>query len=105
MCEGVEYLRPLRSGAGVEALHAAVRTRVPRLTGDRPPAPDIACIRQMLLERAFCGVAAGALAKLSRLCSARSIKGCGTLMPWRRPSRILAIAWAFQSGSRCSRFR
>ena len=60
MCEGVEYQRPLRSGAGVEALHAAVRTRVPRLTGDRPPAPDIACIRQMLLERAFCGVAAGA---------------------------------------------
>jgi len=28
----------------VEALHAEVRARVPRLAGDRPPAGDIAAI-------------------------------------------------------------
>ena len=44
MAEGLEAQRPLRSGAGVEALHARVRARVPRLAGDRPPARDIAAI-------------------------------------------------------------
>ncbi|MBM4099103.1 MAG: histidine ammonia-lyase, partial [Planctomycetes bacterium] len=54
MCEGLEYQRPLRSGAGVEALHAAVRASVPRLAGDRSPAQDIAEIARL--------VAAGSLA-------------------------------------------
>lgn len=54
MCEGLEYQRPLRSGAGVEALHAAVRAGVPRLAGDRSPAQDIAEIARL--------VAAGSLA-------------------------------------------
>jgi len=44
MAEGLEAQRPLRSGAGVEALHAEVRARVPRLASDRPPAGDIAAI-------------------------------------------------------------
>jgi histidine ammonia-lyase len=44
MAEGLEAQRPLRSGAGVEALHAEVRARVPRLAGDRPPAGDIAAV-------------------------------------------------------------
>lgn len=44
MAEGLEAQRPLRSGAGVEALHAAIRARVPRLAGDRPPAADIAAL-------------------------------------------------------------
>jgi histidine ammonia-lyase len=48
MSEGLEYQRPLRSGAGVEALHAEVRRHVPRLTADRPPAPDIAAIAAMV---------------------------------------------------------
>jgi histidine ammonia-lyase len=48
MAEGLEYQRPLRSGAGVEALHAEVRRHVPRLTSDRPPAPDIAAIAAMI---------------------------------------------------------
>ena len=39
--EALEYQRPLRSGTGVERAHAAIRERVPRLTADRPPAPDI----------------------------------------------------------------
>jgi histidine ammonia-lyase len=48
MAEGLEYQRPLRSGAGVEALHAEVRRAVPRLAADRPPAPDIAAIAAMI---------------------------------------------------------
>jgi histidine ammonia-lyase len=42
--EALEYQRPLRSGAGVEAAHAAVREVVSRRTADRPPAPDIAAL-------------------------------------------------------------
>lgn len=53
MCEGLEYQRPLRSGAGVEALHAAVRAQVPRLAGDRSPAPDIAAVARMISDGAL----------------------------------------------------
>jgi histidine ammonia-lyase len=48
MAEGLEAQRPLRSGAGVEALHAEVRARAPRLAGDRSPAPDIAAVAAMV---------------------------------------------------------
>jgi histidine ammonia-lyase len=43
MCaaQGIESRRPLRSGAGVERAHAAVRARVPALTADRVLGPDI----------------------------------------------------------------
>jgi histidine ammonia-lyase len=42
--QGLEFLRPLRAGQGVEQLHAAVRGLEPRvalLEADRPPAPDL----------------------------------------------------------------
>jgi histidine ammonia-lyase len=39
--EGIEHQRPLRSGAGVERVHGAVRRLVPPLDGDRSPSPDI----------------------------------------------------------------
>jgi len=50
MAEGLEAQRPLRSSAAVEALHARVRARVPRLTGDRPPAADIAALGAAIRE-------------------------------------------------------
>jgi histidine ammonia-lyase len=46
--EGLEFHRPLRSGEGVERVHAAVRRVVPARTGDRPPAPDIDAIRALV---------------------------------------------------------
>lgn len=46
--EGIEYQRPLQSGAGVERLHAMVRGRVARLTSDRPPSGDIEAIAGMI---------------------------------------------------------
>ena len=42
--QGLEFLRPLRSGRGVEALHRRLRALTPPITpleADRPPAPDL----------------------------------------------------------------
>ena len=48
MSEALEYHRPLRSGDRVEALHERVRSVVPRLVADRPPAPDIAALEAVI---------------------------------------------------------
>ncbi|MBU6364642.1 MAG: histidine ammonia-lyase [Gemmatimonadetes bacterium] len=51
--EALEYRRPLVSSAPVEAAHARIRSLVPRGTGDRPPAPDIARLAAALAAGAF----------------------------------------------------
>ncbi len=54
--QGLEFLRPLRPGRGVEVLHQRLRALTPPvapLTADRPPAPD--------LERLAVAIAAGDL--------------------------------------------
>jgi histidine ammonia-lyase len=54
--QGLEFLRPLRPGRGVEALHRRLRALTPPITpleADRPPAPD--------LERLARAVGAGEL--------------------------------------------
>lgn len=54
--QGLDILRPLRSGEGVERLHAAVRhpeSGVPRLEADRPPAPDLARLAAQLARGAL----------------------------------------------------
>jgi histidine ammonia-lyase len=51
--EALEYQRPLRSGAGVEAAFAAVREIVPRRTGDRPPAPEIRALGALIRAGGF----------------------------------------------------
>lgn len=53
--EALEYQRPLRSGAGVEKAHAAVREAVLHRTEDRPPAPDIRALEQLILAGRFSG--------------------------------------------------
>jgi histidine ammonia-lyase len=40
--QGIDLLRPLTSSPVLERVHATIRAGVPRLTDDRPPAPDIA---------------------------------------------------------------
>lgn len=57
MTEAMEYQRPLTSGAGVESVVSIVREVVPRLTEDRPPAPDIAAIADLIRGGAFGRVA------------------------------------------------
>ena len=39
--EGLEYRAPLRPGRGVKRAYEIVRAHIPRLTNDRPLAPDI----------------------------------------------------------------
>jgi histidine ammonia-lyase len=51
--EAIEYHRPLKSGAGVERAHAALRSRVPRFTHDRPPAPDIYSVCEIIRRGEF----------------------------------------------------
>ncbi|MFG0260498.1 MAG: histidine ammonia-lyase [Phycisphaerales bacterium JB041] len=46
--QGIDLHRPLRSGDGVERLHAALRDIVPTLSEDRPQTPDIEAICAML---------------------------------------------------------
>jgi histidine ammonia-lyase len=53
--EALEYQRPLRSGAGTEAAFAAVREVVPKRTRDRPPAPDIRAIANLIAAGRFSG--------------------------------------------------
>jgi len=51
--QALEQHRPLRSGVGVEAAYDRLRTRVPALTTDRAPAPDIATLSRMIAEGEF----------------------------------------------------
>lgn len=53
MAEAMEYQRPLTSGGGVERAYKTVRSVVPPLTADRPPAPDIAAIAELIRSGAF----------------------------------------------------
>jgi len=56
MAEAMEYQRPLRSGRGVEAAYDAIRSKVTRLTADRPPSPDIAAIAALIRAGRFAEV-------------------------------------------------
>lgn len=51
--EALEYQRPLRSGHGVEKAHAAVRRVVSRRSADRPPAPDIRALEEVIAAGGF----------------------------------------------------
>ncbi|MFM1833767.1 MAG: Histidine ammonia-lyase [Planctomycetota bacterium] len=48
MAQALEHQRPLSSGAGVERSHAALRRVVAPLSGDRPPARDIAMVERLI---------------------------------------------------------
>jgi histidine ammonia-lyase len=54
--QALDLLQPLTTSAPLAAVHAFIRSRVPALEEDRPPAPDIAAIAQAIgagdLERA-----------------------------------------------------
>jgi histidine ammonia-lyase len=46
--QGLDLRRPLRTTKALEAVHAAIRARVPAMFVDRPLAPDIATVRAMI---------------------------------------------------------
>jgi histidine ammonia-lyase len=62
--QGFELRRPLRSSPALEAVHAAVRQRVPALDGDRALTPDIRAIAGMLREGAIKAAAESQLGEL-----------------------------------------
>ncbi len=55
MCaaQALEFLRPMRSGMGVEAARTMIRSRVPPLGADRVLAPEIAAVSAMVQDGAF----------------------------------------------------
>jgi histidine ammonia-lyase len=46
--QGIDLRRPLKSTRPLEAVHAAIRARVPAMMVDRPLAPDIAAVRALI---------------------------------------------------------
>ncbi|MDX2194716.1 MAG: aromatic amino acid lyase [Gemmatimonadales bacterium] len=58
--QGLEFLRPLRPGLGVAALHARIRGEVgvPPLGADRPPTPDLERLAAAVLRGRLAPVAA-----------------------------------------------
>jgi histidine ammonia-lyase len=58
-CQAIDLLAPLATSPPLARAHAAVRSIVPMLTDDRPPAPDIDAIARLIEGGAFesaCGV-------------------------------------------------
>jgi histidine ammonia-lyase len=47
-CQAIDLLAPLTTSPPLARVHAAVRARVPILGADRPPAPDLAAIRDLI---------------------------------------------------------
>jgi histidine ammonia-lyase len=52
-CQAIDLLAPLTSTDTLMRVHHAVRTRVPSLTDDRPPSPDIETIASMIRDGAL----------------------------------------------------
>jgi histidine ammonia-lyase len=65
--QGLEFIKPLRPGAGPEAAYGAVRAIVPRLKGDRPLSPDIAGVAKAIKEGRLVGAAARRVPSLAAL--------------------------------------
>jgi histidine ammonia-lyase len=49
-CQGIDLLAPLVTSAPLRHVHARVRSIVPPLAGDRPPAPDIDAIAALIAD-------------------------------------------------------
>jgi histidine ammonia-lyase len=52
-CQAIDLLAPLTTSPLLQRVHARVRERVPRLSEDRPPAPDIDAIAEMIASGAL----------------------------------------------------
>ncbi len=63
--QGIEYRAPLRPAPPTAAAVAAVRARVPTLTEDRPPGPDIETVAEVLRSGALAEAVAAASGPLA----------------------------------------
>ena len=58
-CQAIDLLAPLTTSRALQRVHARVRSIVPTLAGDRPPAPDIEAISKLIAGGSLessCGV-------------------------------------------------
>jgi histidine ammonia-lyase len=62
--QGIDFHRPARSSAPLEAAHAAIRAEVPFYAADRYFAPDIACALRWVRSGDLVTAVAGELARL-----------------------------------------
>jgi histidine ammonia-lyase len=51
--QAIDFLSPLQTSAPLAGVHAAIRERVPRRAGDRPPAPDLDALARMIRSGAL----------------------------------------------------
>ncbi|HZR25989.1 MAG TPA: histidine ammonia-lyase [Vicinamibacterales bacterium] len=58
-CQAMDFLAPLTSSPVLEHVRALVRSRVPMLESDRPPAPDIVAITELIASNALEDAAGG----------------------------------------------
>jgi histidine ammonia-lyase len=58
--QGVDLRRPLKTTRPLEAIHAAIRARVPAMMVDRPIAPDIMAVRALIDDGSLLAAAAAA---------------------------------------------
>jgi histidine ammonia-lyase len=49
-CQGIDLLAPLTTSTALQRVHARVRSVVPTLVDDRPPAPDIEAISKLITD-------------------------------------------------------
>ena len=58
--QGIDLRRPLTTTRPLEAIHAAIRARVPAMMTDRPIAPDITAVRALIDDGTLLAAAASA---------------------------------------------
>ncbi len=49
--QGIDFLRPLRSTAEIEKIHAKIRSKIPKLEQDRSMHEDLLCMEDLLREQ------------------------------------------------------
>jgi histidine ammonia-lyase len=52
-CQGIDLLAPLQTGPRAQKAYAAVREKSPKLTNDRPLAPDIEAVTTLISDNSF----------------------------------------------------
>jgi histidine ammonia-lyase len=58
--QGLDLRRPLTTSRPLEAVHAAIRARVPAMMTDRPIAPDVVAVRALIDDGTILDAARGA---------------------------------------------
>ncbi|MFQ6106366.1 MAG: histidine ammonia-lyase [Thermoplasmata archaeon] len=62
--QGLDFLKPLRPGRGVEAAHKIIRRNIRHLSSDRPLTPDVEKVLQLMEEGSIRGEVEGAVGRL-----------------------------------------